>query len=129
MNLHEVIEGQLGLFSSHLDPDGLGRVPAVLDRGQPHRPDRRTIRRACLLALDLLGPGGPGDTEPGPVRLDLQKHDRLSFTVSALSPSGGYARDSRLYKLDSQVAPVSWPVDLTVKSRRGSDAHGPTAND
>src|SRR5262245_28809314 len=48
VDLHEIIKGHLGFVSNHLDPDGLRSPPVRFYRGQPHDPDRRTIRRVGL---------------------------------------------------------------------------------
>src|SRR5215831_1206833 len=60
------VEGQLGLVSSHLDPDGFAAVQLVLDRVQLDDPDRTAIGRRSVRALDLLALGQPGHTEPDP---------------------------------------------------------------
>src|SRR5215469_12001034 len=75
-DLHEFICGQLGLVSSHLDPDGLARpvVGAHVERGQPHEPDRPPVRRHRLLvlvAVVVLRRGRAARPEPDTIGLDL----------------------------------------------------------
>lgn len=86
----EFIQGQLGLFSSHLDPDQLDAVAAGIGRGQLDGPDRPPVRRRLLR---LVGPrprpglGERGYAELVLARVDPESHDLvLSGMWSAMGP-------------------------------------------
>jgi hypothetical protein len=74
----EVIEGQPGLFASHLDPDGLLGLAVVVDRVQAHGPDRLAVPRGrlpLLVLVVLLRLGRAGHAELDAVRLEFKSHD------------------------------------------------------
>src|ERR1019366_10451948 len=119
VNLHEVIYGQPGLVSGHFDPDGLRGTALVIDRGQPHHPDRSAIRRHSVLALPLLGPRRPASAEPDIARFDLQTHGVLPLSVWLLSCSRvGYDPKSRLDKFDCQVGLFYYPAQAWLSRRK-----------
>src|SRR6266581_8773392 len=77
-DLHETIEGQLGLVSGHLDPDGLLGQSLVVDRVQAHSPDRQPVSRMRLLLLVLeVRPllDRAGHPELNAARVDQKSHD------------------------------------------------------
>src|SRR5271166_1219539 len=72
------IEGQPGLFASHLDPDGFPCLAVGLDRVQAHRPDRLAVPRGrlpLLVLVVLLRLRRASHPELNAVRLDQKSHD------------------------------------------------------
>ena len=65
-DLGETIEGQLGLVSGHLDPDGLLGLALGVDRVQPHGPDRPPVpvvpARSCPCSPAAAWPRRPPGT-------------------------------------------------------------------